>query len=122
MSYDPAANYEVLSVEEIPHGEMVTTAQGETVFVRKQGGRVRFRLTAEAHFHSHPGGLFLVGRTFTHQGVEYVVEQVRFSGLARLRDWNGRFFDARTYEMQALSTGAYDSSPLESPGAGEALG
>ena len=122
MAYDSIANYEVLDIEAVPHGEVVVTASGEAVLVRKAGGRVRYRLTASAHFLSHPGGMCLVGQTLSYRGVEFVVEQARFSGMARLRDVGGVFFDARTYEIQALSTGAYDSSPLESPGAGEALG
>ncbi|MCF4115143.1 MULTISPECIES: hypothetical protein [Dethiosulfovibrio] len=120
MSYDPVANYELTDIEEIPHGEMVVTASGETVFVRRPGGRVRFRATFQGHFSSHPAGFFTVGEVFSHQGIEYMVEQIKLSGLHRIKAVDGEFFDGRSYEIQALSTRAYDGSlDIDEPMAGE---
>lgn len=117
--YDHIANYEMSDIEEIPHGEMVVTASGETVFVRRPGGKVRFRATFQGHYISHPSGFFEIGDVFTYQGIEYVVEQIKLSGLHRIRATDGKFFDGRTYEIQALSTKAHDGPlSINSPLAG----
>ncbi len=108
MTYDPIANFERVDIEAIPHGEIVTTIEGKSVFIKRPGGRVRYRAVFMAHFAAHPGGFCSVGQVFLHDGIEWVVESVRFSGLSRIKGADGQFFDGRSYEITAMATQAYD--------------
>ena len=118
-TYDPVANYEDVQVTEEPNGEILVTAAGEAVLVRRTGGKVRFRLSCRAHVESHASGLFVVGQTFSYLGIEFVAESVRYARLHRIRGTDGAYFDARTYDISAVSTGAHGYHGLAARGAGE---
>ncbi len=121
MAYDPVKNYEVTDVEEVPNGEFVTTAAGETVFVKRPGGAKRYRVRLSGHFISFPEGVASVGETITLGGIAFVVEGIQYSGLCRIKAVDGTYFDGRSYEIRAISVSAHDASPFAATGAGGSL-
>jgi hypothetical protein len=110
MPYEPHANYETINIQEEPHGEIVTTASGEAVLIVRPGGTVRYQGSFLAHFGSHPGGYHAVGDVFTVDGIEFVAQSVSYVGKGVIKGIDGKFFDARTYEIHAVSTKAYPST------------
>ncbi len=119
MAYDHSANYEIVDIEELPHGEIMTTLGGEAVHVQRPGGRARFRITLRGHYMSFSSGVYKVGDTVTVHGIEFVVNLIKRGGMSKIKGIDGEFFDGRLYELQAISTTAHDTTVLDSLFAGE---
>lgn len=111
------ANYETAELELIPNGELVTTANGQTVFIRRAGGVKHARLTLSGHFLSYPAGVYTIGETFEYLGVTFVVEGFQTSGHPLIegsntppgdKDFDGRAYTITARSVQALTTTAFE--------------
>jgi len=119
MAYDPIKNYEDTQVSEELHGEVVTLANGASVFIKKASGKVyKLRATFTAHFQTYAEGFHAIGTTFTHRGIEFVVESINYTGNEFLRDNRGQYIDERTYALSCVSVEAFAESQLDQLKAG----
>ena len=115
-------NYDVAEVELFPNGELMTTASGGVVFVRRSGGVKTVRITLTGHFLSYPEGVHTIGEEFFYLGISFIVENFQTSGHPIIEGSNtpvnDKDFDGRSYTITARSVSALTATEIEQVKAG----